>query len=100
MPIDIQLLKSQINGLVADSSSTSHSDLKQKYKYLYQKSPTLFEFVCKNVTLANFNHSRFNDNIQLYLENLEKVQTLKMTQHDASVIVGERLAGQFLPKVD
>lgn len=96
-PVDTQLLRSQVQGLCKDILQDTEQ-LERTYKYLYTKSPTLFRFVIENAKCPNFDKAGFTTNVEMMLSNLEKVQAAKLTQHDASVIVGESLADKYFPQ--
>ena len=59
-----------------------------KYDYLYSNFPNLFSMCCSS-------HSNLN-RLKFMLDNIIKIQSKDMTEHDASVKVGEQLVNDFV----
>jgi hypothetical protein len=67
---------------------TFQSDMSDKYSEFREKYPTIFEKVLEN----SLDIERFN-----YMLNMaKKIDNKEMTNHDASVKVGERLVDEFV----
>jgi hypothetical protein len=71
----------------------SIDQIKKKYHFLELTHPKLFKKLFED-PLNKENLSRSKEMILLY----EKVQNGQITQHNASVQVGQELADTFLPK--
>ena len=71
---------------------------KNKYKYIFETSPGLFNFIFTQFNTDNFDKEQFLKNLNIMLSAIEDIQSSKITQHDASVNIGETLAAQFIPQ--
>ena len=58
------------------------------HDYLYSNFPSLFKMVGSNLCDL--------DRIKFMLDNIVKIQSNQMTEHDASVKVGENLVNDFV----
>ena len=97
---NVGLIKTQLESLVSDLDSNINSDfyLETKYQQLRETSPTLYKFVISQYKSRSFNKELFTKNMTMMLTNILKIQNNEMSQHDASVEVGEELALQFIPQ--
>lgn len=68
----------------------------QRYEYLYKVSPTLYNFIFNGYIKGNFNKQIFEKNLLLMLNSIHKIQQKDISQHDASVDIGEHLASQYI----
>lgn len=73
--------------------------LKRKYKYLEKNFPSLFNLIIKEYNLTSFNKQRLQTILNTMLKQVEKIQQSQVTQHDASVLVGDHLAQTFIPQL-
>lgn len=75
------------------------STLQNRYKNLSKTSNTLFQFIFKNYTKSNFDKESFKYTLDLMLNKISNIQKGDITQHDASVNIGEHLATKFIPQL-
>lgn len=73
--------------------------LKKKYKSLDKTSPALFNLIFKEYNTPNFNKNRLQSILNIMLQQIDRIQTSNVTQHDASVTIGEHLAQTFIPQL-
>ena len=96
---DVDKIKSEISDLLDVLNSNvckSELVLKKRFTYLYTTSPTLFNFIMKN---HKMNKDIFQKNIDMMLELIKNIQTSKISQYDASAIVGQSIGEQFIPQL-
>lgn len=95
-----ELIKELDNILERQENISDHDYmLKKKFRYLQKNFPSLFNLIVKEYNLPNFNKSRLEIILDTMLKQIEKIQQSQMTQHDASVLVGEHLAQTFIPQL-
>lgn len=94
MILEIERIRSN-NEKIDDYNDT----LKNKFKYLQKSSDALFKYILTNYGTFNFNKQIFDKNINMMLNLIKKMQNSHLSQHDASVIVGEQLANQYIPQL-
>lgn len=63
---------------------------REKYREFYDSYPILFEMCCKDSFEMN--------QLKFMLSMRDQVEENKLTQHDASVKVGQRLVDRYVPK--
>lgn len=106
--VDVEKIEQEIESMIAEierirSNNECLDDyndtLKNKFKYLQKRSDALFKYILTNYGTQNFDKHIFDKNIMLMLNLIKKMQNSNLTQHDASVIVGEQLANQFIPQL-
>lgn len=92
----VQELTTELNTIKNNGEDIdSYKDiLKTKYKYLVKTSDTLF-----NLILNQQGKENFMNNLNIMLNNIERIQKSQITQHDASCEIGETLASQFIPQL-
>lgn len=73
--------------------------LKKKYKLLEKTSPALFNLIFKEYNTSNFDKNRLKSILDIMLNQIENIQKSKVTQHDASIAIGEHLAQTFIPQL-
>ena len=104
----IDTIKENVNNLIADlddivNKGDSPSDyeykLKKKYKLLDKTSPALFNLIYKEYNTLNFDKLRLQSILNMMLQQIEKIQKSSITQHDASVSIGEHLAQTFITQL-
>lgn len=106
--VNITIIKQNVNELKKDleeiinkgeNVSDHEYQLKKRYKHLEKISPSLFNLICKEYNTTSFDKQRLNTILDLMLQQIEKIQRSQVTQHDASVEVGEHLAQTFIPQL-
>lgn len=104
----IDVIKDSVNNLINDLDDVLNkghvvSDfeykLKKKYKLLEKTSPALFNLIFKEYNTLNFDKTRLQSILDMMLNQIEKIQKSNVTQHDASVAIGEHLAQTFIPQL-
>lgn len=104
----IDIIKANVNDLINDlddilnkghNVSDFEYKLKKKYIILEKTSPALFNLIFKEYNTLNFDKSRLRYILDMMLTQIEKIQKSKVTQHDASVAIGEHLAQTFIPQL-
>lgn len=106
----VDLINKQVNDLIKDldkilkngeNTSSYENDFIIKYKYLIDTSNTLYKYICSQMNHhyndANFDQNKFKERLNLMLNAILDIQKSNMTQHEASVIVGEKLASEYIP---
>ena len=95
---NVDKIKTQVDLLIQDVINGTVIR-QENYNYLYSTSKTLFDFIIREVKGRNFNKERFELNLNVMLNNILKIQKNELTQNDASEIVGELVAKQFIPQL-
>lgn len=95
---NVDKIKTQVDLLIQDVINGTVIR-QENYNYLYSTSKTLFDFIIREVKCRNFNKERFELNLNVMLNNILKIQKNELTQNDASEIVGELVAKQFIPQL-
>ncbi|NBO99317.1 MAG: hypothetical protein EBU90_04210 [Proteobacteria bacterium] len=97
----VQELQTEIRTLRSQGENPTdwEDTLKRKYKYLSTTSESLFKLLLHNYDTPRFNQSFFDQTLQLMLNRIEDIQQAKVSQHDASVNIGEHLATTFIPQL-
>ena len=100
---NVERLKKEVNELIEELNTiTSKGDniddyentLQKKYKYIVKTSESLFKLI-----LQQRGKTSFMDNLNMMLNNIERIQKSQISQHDASCNVGDKLASQFIPQL-
>jgi hypothetical protein len=95
---NINIIKKEVYDLIYDLEN--NNDIIGKYNYLTSTSKTLYEYIIKNYN-KQINES-FINNLEMMLNGIEKIQKSRNTekeQHDQSVLIGEKLASQYIPQL-
>ncbi len=94
----ISAMTSELDEIIAQGETPAdHSaSLQKKYKIIHQTSNTLFNYIINEYSK---NKKFFNNTIDMMLSQLQRIQSSEMSQHDASVVVGEHLAETFIPQL-
>lgn len=95
---NINIIKKEVYDLIYDLEN--NNDIVGKYNYLTSTSKTLYEYIIKNYN-KQLNES-FINNLEMMLNGIEKIQKSRNTekeQHDQSVLIGEKLASQYIPQL-
>lgn len=95
----IDLIKTQVHELIHDITNTkdpyAQENLKDKYNYLFTTSKTLYSYIFTLVT-HNHDQEKFFKKLNIFLENISNIQQSKISQYDASSIIGETLAEEYV----
>jgi len=96
---EVRLLQRDLNDLVSTSENLDDylQTLQNRYKYLYKTSASLFKFIFENYSKNTFDKQAFSKNLDMMLAQIRNIQDAKMSQYDASAVVGESLAKQYIP---
>jgi hypothetical protein len=70
--------------------------LKKRFAYLHTTSPALFTFILKN---HNSDKDAFYKNINMMLDLIKDIQNSKISQYDASAVVGQKIGEQYIPQL-
>ena len=101
---DVHSLKSEVCNLIEILDLNvlkSENILKKKCPNIVKTSPTLFKYIVKNYDHVRYNDSakkQFHININKMFDLIIQIQECKISQYDASVIIGQMLGEQYLPK--
>jgi hypothetical protein len=95
------LLRQQVNDMIRDLQNKAvlldlFQIYKNKYNYLYTTSKTLFEFILKNFTTESFDKEYFHKSLAFMLEQIELIQSNKVSQYTASSNVGYHFADKYM----
>lgn len=96
---NVDQLITELNTIVTRQESINIYTLKKKFRYLEKNFPSLFNLIVNEYNSQNFNKERLEIILNTMLQQIEKIQQSKVTQHDASVVVGEHLAQTFIPQL-
>lgn len=106
--VDVEKIEQQIKDMInqmddilknGEDIEDYKDTLENKFKFLKKSSETLFKYIITNYAKPNFNKENFDKNINMMLGLIKKMQNSNLSQHDASVIVGEELASQYIPQL-
>lgn len=99
--IDVDFLIEDLETLIQNNENINDykSSYQLKYKYLYKTSSSLYNFIFDEFCHPNFNKNIFLENLNKMLNLIVNIQESKISQHDASVLVGNELASQFIPQL-
>jgi len=96
---DVEKIKNEVNDLLELLNTNvckSENVLQKRFSYLFTTSPTLFKFIIKN---HNGNKTNLYKNIDMMLSLIKNIQTSKISQYDASAIVGQKIGEQYIPQL-
>lgn len=104
---DVNKLRNEIYDLLTELDTINtvkdvlekESYFTNKYEYTIRTSKTLYDLIIKSYKNINFDKKQFLININMMLSSIENIQRDKISQHDASINVGETLATQFIPQL-
>ncbi len=65
---------------------------KTKYNYLYTHTPTLFELLYKSNDIDI-------EQLKFMISQAQKIDQKEITQHDADVIIGQKLADTYITPI-
>lgn len=106
---NVELIREQVNNLIDECESilkngeplSNYENLfSEKYKHLISTSTTLYKFICKQMqqNFTNFNKVAFQQRLDMMLNAILNIQNSKISQYDASVMIGEKLAHDYIPQ--
>jgi|694.fasta_scaffold96121_3 hypothetical protein len=97
---DIKKIKKEVTDLINDLDNGC--GVTNKYHYLKNTSKSLYDYIVKEYDTPRFNKEFFTNNLEMMLKGIEKIQKsndIEKTQHEASILIGEKLASQFIPQL-
>lgn len=74
----------------------SETELKEKHNPLKTTYPTLFDMVVKLSKENKINE--LSEKLGMMLHMLQKIEKGKITQNDADIQIGKKIADEYLPK--
>lgn len=107
---NVDLIRKQVNDLIEESSrilkngeqiSDYENQFAFNYKYLISTSNTLYKYICnqmKNYNNKRFDQEAFRQKLDMMLNAILNIQKSNITQHDASIMIGEKLASDYIPQ--
>mgnify|MGYP003348932768 CR=1 FL=1 len=98
---NVDKLINDLDDIVKNGENVSDYEytLKKRYKVLEKTSPALFNLIFKEYNTSNFDKNKLQSILNMMLQNIRKIQNSNITQHDASVNIGEHLAQTFIPQL-
>ena len=100
----VDVLKSEIDSLLNElHTCTTTKQLKTlpvKYNHLYSTSKTLFNHILKEGLKPTFDRKSFDDTISVMLTSVTDIQNSRMSQYEASGVVGTHLAQRYIPHLE
>jgi hypothetical protein len=113
---NVDKLKSEINSLINDldniinlnssdldkkkSIEYYESNYQNKYKHLFTTSKTLWNYIFTQYKTNSFNKQVFQKNLDMMLSAILKIQQSKISQYEASTVIGEEIASQYIPQLN
>jgi hypothetical protein len=96
---EVENLQKDLDNIIKNSENITDYEitLQKRYKYLYKTSSSLFKFIYDNYKSNTFDKKAFSRNLDMMLIHIQRIQSKNISQHDASVNVGESLAKQYIP---
>jgi hypothetical protein len=97
---DTVLLRKQVLSFLKDIQEGKDKDFEKCYKYLFELSKGLFDMV--NVDVRNeiknrkFDSVKFNLRLDQMIYLLDNIKSGNMTQYDASSVLGNVLAKEYI----
>lgn len=107
---NVDLIRKQVNDLIEESrhilkNGEQISDYENQfsftYKYLINTSKTLYKYICnqmQNYNNKQFDEDAFKQKLDMMLNAILNIQKSNITQYDASVMIGEKLASDYIPQ--
>ena len=97
---DISMIKRQVYSFIDDIIIQRDFDFVDKYNVLYTTSKGLFDMVDisvrRQISLGRFDQEKFNNTLETMLQMIKQIQDSSMTQYDASVKIGNKLAKEYI----
>lgn len=103
---NVELIREQVNNLIdecesilknGEALSNYENNFSIKYKDLISTSNTLYTFTLQQ-DFKNFDRDAFQQRLDMMLNVILNIQSSKISQYDASVIIGEKLARDYIPQ--
>lgn len=82
-----------------DETPSDKIQLDDEYNYILKTSPNLYNMIINNWTKRDFDRKMFLENLDLMLSKIQDIQDNKISQHSASIDIGEKLGSQFIPQL-
>lgn len=106
---NVQVIRQQVNDLIdecesilanGEKLSDYESIFADKYSCLIKTSNTLYKFICNQMqsTFKTFNRSVLQQRLDMMLNAILNIQNSQISQYDASVMIGEKLAQDYIPQ--
>ena len=106
---NVELIRKQVKDLIDECESilnngetlSNYENLfSDKYKHLISTSTTLYKFICTQIqqNFRNFNKISFQQRVDMMLNAILNIQSSNISQYDASVMIGEKLARDYIPQ--
>lgn len=95
---DVYLLLDDLKDKNVEYIKDNEYLFEKKYKYLISTSNGLYKFIINQHKSSKFNRNLFENNLEMMLTKISKIQNKEESQYDASASVGTSLATQFFPK--
>lgn len=104
---NVDVIQQQVESLLEDckkivdnNEDLSHHKyrLERKYNYLFQTSSALFKYIVNQYGTDRFDQTTLDNNLNMMLAAIRRIQESKVTQYDASAEVGDFLAQQYIPQ--
>lgn len=112
----VDKLKSEINSLINNldniinsnistlektkSIENCESNYQKTYKYLFTTSKTLWNYIFTQYKTNTFNKQLFQKNLDMMFSAILKIQQSKISQYEASTVIGEEIASQYIPQLN
>jgi hypothetical protein len=89
------IIRDQVYSMIKDleNKSVTIEQCESKYNCLYKTSKSLFDFVAKQ----SYEKQDFYKNLEFLLNQIEMIQSKRLSQYTASSNVGYHLADKYLP---
>lgn len=106
---NVELIRDQVNNLIdecenllknGEKLSNYENHFSNKYKHLINTSNTLYKFICTQMqqNFINFDRDALQERLDMMLNAILNIQNSKISQYDASVMIGEKLAQDYIPQ--
>jgi hypothetical protein len=105
-------LKTEINSLISNldnliesnkenafSIQQYESTYQTQYKYTFTTSKTLWNYIFTQYKTKTFDKQQFQKNLDMMLNTILNIQKSKISQQEASTLIGEEIASQYVPQL-
>ncbi len=90
--LDFTLITIELEAMQRDLQNNEVISYQTKYNYLFTHTPTLFELLYKSKDIDI-------DQLKFMISQAEKIKKKEITQHDADVTIGQKLADTYITPV-
>jgi hypothetical protein len=93
--LDYNLITTELESMQIDLQNNEILDkdsYKTKYNYLYTHTPTLFDLLYKSNDIDI-------EQLKFMILQAQKIDKKEITQHDADVIIGQKLADTYITPI-